>query len=547
MLGLMQRQNLLISSLLTHAERHHASGEIVSVLVEGDTHRTTYGEAAARARRLARVLARLGVGPSDRVGSLAWNSHRHFELYYAVSGSGAVMHTVNPRLHDSDIAYIISHAEDRLLFADTSFAELIGRIAPEVASFVRAVVFMTDAAHMPDVTLPAGMDALCYETLIAGETDDCAWPEFDENTASGLCYTSGTTGRPKGVLYSHRSTMLHAMMINTADAMGLRAVDRVMPVVPMFHVNAWGLPYAAPMAGAALIMPGRHLDGASLERLVNAERVNVSLGVPTVWMGLLAHLRASGARIPTMQRVMTGGSACPPALMESFWREHGVQILHAWGSTEASPVATFSEPKAAHTALTPEELMAVRLKQGRAVPLIDMKIVDDTGRSLPWDGVQFGEVKLRGPWVTSAYYGNPEGSACDAEGWFATGDVGTIDAEGFMAITDRSKDVIKSGGEWISSIALENIAVSHPDVAEAAVIAARHPKWDERPLLLVLPKPGCRVSREDLLPLYEGKVPRWWLPDEVLTVEALPHTATGKLLKTALRAQYKDHYMREAG
>ena len=396
---------------------------------------------------------------------------------------------------------------------------------------------------MPEIALPGGMALLCYDEFIETGNDAFAWPSFDENTASSLCYTSGTTGRPKGVLYSHRSTVLHALAVNGADAMGLRAVDRVMAVVPMFHVNAWGLPYAAPMSGAALVLPGRHLDGPSLERLMNAERVTVALGVPTIWLALLQHLRATGSRLETMERIMTGGSACPPLIMESFLREYGVRILHAWGMTEISPVGTFSEPSASQAGLDAEALLPIRLRQGRVLPFVDMTIQDDAGKDLPWDGVAFGDVKLRGPWVTSAYYGDAPGSACDADGWFSTGDVGTIDATGSMAITDRSKDVIKSGGEWISSIALENIAVSHPGVIEAAVIAARHPKWDERPLLLIVPKEGATVTREELLALYEGKVPRWWLPDAVVSVPALPHTATGKLLKTALRAQWQDHYM----
>jgi fatty-acyl-CoA synthase len=399
---------------------------------------------------------------------------------------------------------------------------------------------------MPEVALPPGMRLLCYETLLEAADADSAWPEFDEETAAVLCYTSGTTGRPKGVLYSHRSTVLHAMAVNGADALAIRAIDRVMPVVPMFHVNAWGTPYAALMAGASLVMPGRHLDGPSVAKLMNEERVTMSAGVPTVWMGLLQHLRASGERLHTVKRIVTGGSACPPLLIEAFGAEYGVTVEHAWGMTEVSPIGSYNRPKAAHSGFSVEQLNALSLKQGRAVFGADIKIVGDAGEELPWDGVRFGDLKVRGPWVCGAYYGEAPGSALDEAGWFATGDVATICPQGFIEITDRSKDVIKSGGEWISSIALENLAVSHPSVAEAAVISARHPKWDERPLLLVRAAPGCTVDPAEVMKVYEGQVPKWWLPDAVLVVDELPHTATGKLQKNALRAKYGDHLMPEA-
>jgi len=543
MQGLMQSQPLSISALLRHAARHHGSSEIVSKTVEGDIHRYTWSEAEGRCRRLSRALQGLGIAAGDRVGTLAWNGYRHLEVYYAVPGMAAVCHTINPRLHPDDIAYIVNHAGDAVLFAETSFTGLIETIAPHVAGTVRAVVMMTDPAHMPTLSLPAGMQLLCYDALTDAAGEDYTWPTFDENTASALCYTSGTTGRPKGVLYSHRSTVLHAYGVNVADALGLRAVERVLPVVPMFHVNAWGIPYAAAMSGASLVMPGRHLDGASLEQLMNQERVTMAAGVPTVWMGLLQHLRGSSARLETVQRIMTGGSACPPLLIEAFGKEYGVPVEHGWGMTEISPVGTYNKPKPAHQGLDEVGRLRLGLKQGRILPGLDMKIVDDEGNELPWDGVAFGDLKVRGPWVTSAYYGDPPGSAVDADGWFATGDVATIDPDGVMEITDRSKDVIKSGGEWISSIALENIAVSHPDVVEAAVIAARHPKWDERPLLLVVPKPGSAVTPESVLALYEDKVAKWWLPDEILVVDELPHTATGKLQKTALRSMFQDYYL----
>jgi acyl-CoA synthetase (AMP-forming)/AMP-acid ligase II len=543
MLGLMQTQPLLVSTILTHAARHHGDGEIVSRTVEGDIHRTTWAATERRARRLVRALQNLGVQPQDRVGTLAWNGYRHLEVYYAAPGMQAICHTINPRLHADDIAYIINHAGDRVLFADTSFVDLLNKIAPAIKDTVQAVVMMTDRANMPALDLPAPLRLHCYEDLMDAADEEYAWPRFDENTASALCYTSGTTGRPKGVLYSHRSTTLHAYAINMTDVLALRAVDRILPVVPMFHVNAWGIPYAAAMAGTALVLPGRHLDGASLHALMNDERVTIACGVPTVWLGLLAQLRATGGRLTTVKRIMTGGSACPPLLLQAFGDEFGVHVEHGWGMSELSPVGTYHQPKPAQLALDPAALLQHRLKQGRILHGIDMKIVNGRGEELPWDGVQFGDLMVRGPWVCSAYYGDEPGSAVDAEGWFATGDVATIDPDGFMEITDRSKDVIKSGGEWISSITLENIAVSHPAVAEAAVIAALHPKWDERPLLIVVPRQGQQIDPAEVLEIYQDKVPKWWLPDAVVVVPELPHTATGKLLKTALRSRYRDYYV----
>jgi 3-(methylthio)propionyl---CoA ligase len=545
MQGLMQGQNLLISSVLAHAARHHGTTDIIARTSDGAIHRTTWAGIEQQARRLVRALQGLGVEAGDRVGTLGWNDHRHLQIYYAVPGMRAVCHTVNPRLSDDDIVYIVNHAQDRLLFVDPGFAPLIARIAPRIADSVQAIVMMVEAAHMPEVELPPGMRLLCQDTLTEAAADDYAWPAFDENTASALCYTSGTTGRPKGVLYSHRSTVLHGYAINMPDALGLRAVDRVLPVVPMFHVNAWGIPYAAAMAGSALIMPGRHLDGASLTTLMNNERVTISAGVPTVWLGLLHHLRTSGERLPTVGRMLTGGSACPPLLIEAFGGEYGIDVQQGWGMTEMSPVGTYNQPKPAHAELDAAGRLRLGLKQGRVLFGVDMKIVNDAGDALPWDGTAFGDLKVRGPWVCSAYYGDPPGSALDAEGWFATGDVATIDAEGVMEITDRSKDVIKSGGEWISSITLENIAVSHPDVAEAAVVGAAHPKWDERPVLVLVPRQGAVIDPASVLALYEGKVPKWWLPDAVVVQDSLPHTATGKLQKLVLRARYRDHLTKE--
>ena len=541
MLGLMQAHPLLISSILTHAARHHANGEIVARTSDGATHRTNWAGIERDARRLARALQNLGIQAADRVGTLAWNDHRHLAIYYATPGMGAICHTVNPRLSDDDIAYIVNHAQDRVVFFDPSFAAMVERIAPRVAGSVQAMVALCAPAQMPAMTMPAGMRLLCHDTLMDDADEDYEWPGFDENTASSLCYTSGTTGRPKGVLYSHRSTVLHGYALNMADCMGLRAVDRVMPVVPMFHVNAWGIPYGAAMAGTALVMPGRHLDGASVARLMNEERVTFSAGVPTVWLGLLQHLRASGERLATVTRIVTGGSACPPLLIEAFGAEYGISVEHAWGMSEMSPLGTFNSPKPAHGGLDAAGQLRLGLKQGRVLFGVDMKIVGDDGRELPWNGEAFGDLKVRGPWVCSAYFGEPPGSAPDADGWFATGDVATIDPEAIMEITDRSKDVIKSGGEWISSIALENIAVSHPDVAEAAVVAAVHPKWDERPILIVVPRKGATIDPRSVLALYEGKVAKWWLPDAVVVADELPHTATGKIQKLVLRARYRDY------
>jgi acyl-CoA synthetase (AMP-forming)/AMP-acid ligase II len=542
MLGLMQTRPLMISSIIQHAARNHGTTEIVSKTVEGTIHRTTYRETERRMRRLVRAMQRLGVKEGDRVGTLAWNGFRHLEAYYAAPGMGAMYHTINPRLGVEDIAYIIADAGDAVLFAEASFVPLLEALAPRIA--VRHIVMMTDQANMPEVKLAPGMSLHCYETLLAEADDDFAWPEFDEQTAAGLCYTSGTTGRPKGVLYSHRSTVLHAYAVNMADVFGLRARDRVMPVVPMFHVNAWGTPFAAPMAGASLILPGRHLDGASLTALMNEEKVTTSAGVPTIWLGLLQHLRATGARLDTVKSLVIGGSACPPMLIDAFAREYGVRVDHAWGMTEMSPLGTYNAPKAGEDTMPPDAVVARRLNQGRGIFGVQMKIVGEAGTELPWDGVAFGDLMVRGHWVCKRYYGPDATGGADADGWFATGDVATIDPDGYMSITDRSKDVIKSGGEWISSIMLENIAVAHPDVAEAAIIAAAHPKWDERPLLLVVPREGHTIDPAALLASYEGQVPKWWLPDGVLSVTELPHTATGKLNKLALRNEYGQHFFK---
>ncbi|MDE1947968.1 MAG: fatty-acid--CoA ligase [Burkholderiales bacterium] len=535
--GQMMQLPLLISSLIVHAERHHGGAEVVSRRVEGDIHRTTYREIASRSRRMAKALAALGVKTSDRIATLAWNGYRHLELYYAVSGSGAVLHTVNPRLHPDQVVYIADHAEDQVLFFDLSFLPLIQAIAGRTKT-IRHFVAMTDRAHMPaDAKIP---NLLCYEELVESQDDRYEWPLLDENLASSLCYTSGTTGNPKGVLYSHRSTLLHTFAIALPDSLNCSASDSILPVVPMFHVNAWGLPYAACMTGAKLVFPGAGLDGKSLYELFESERVTVSAGVPTVWQGLLGYVEQNGLKFSTMRRTVIGGSACPPAMLHKFGDEYDVHVLHAWGMTEMSPVGTVASFKAGQKDLPPEERYAVMAKQGRAVYGVDMKIVGGDGRELPWGGTESGDLHVRGPWIVSQYF-KGEGGDPLIGGWFPTGDVARIDDDGFMLITDRSKDVIKSGGEWIGSIDLENIAMAHPAVAMAACIAAFHPKWDERPLLVVMKKPGAEVTKEQLLAFYEGKIAKWWTPDDVVFVDAIPLGATGKMQKNKLREMLKDY------
>ncbi|MFZ1425240.1 MAG: long-chain-fatty-acid--CoA ligase [Geminicoccaceae bacterium] len=543
MLGLMQEQPLLISSLLSFAARHHGDAEIVSNTVEGPRHRYTYRDAERRARRLARAIERLGIRRGDRVGTLAWNGYRHYELYFAVSGMGAVIHTINPRLFDEQIAYIIDHAEDRVLFADLTFVPLLERVLGGLGRSPAVVVMMTDRQHLPEVKLPPGVVLHAYEDLLAEADDGFVWPALDEHAAAALCYTSGTTGPPKGVLYSHRSTVLHAYAINLADVIGLRAADRALPIVAMFHVNAWGIPYAATMVGAALVFAGARTDGASLHDLIVSERVTYAAAVPTVWLGLLQHLRQHGGRLELLERICVGGAACPQLLLEALGEEYGVGVNHGWGMTEMSPVGTYNSSRRAPDGPGKSDAYARRLKQGRAFFGVDMRIVDAAGCELPWDGATSGELLVRGPSICRRYFRAAD-DATDADGWFRTGDIATIDADGFLQITDRSKDLIKSGGEWISSIELENIAIGHPDVAEAAVIAARHPLWDERPLLLVVAQPGRALDVATVLALFEGKVARHAEPDAGLVVDELPHTATGKLLKTALRERYGDYYLR---
>ena len=537
MLGLMQEQPLLISSLLEFAERHHGDGEIVSRRVEGDIHRYTWADVARRSRQVARALDGEKLEFSDRIATLAWNGYRHLELYYGVSGSGRVLHTINPRLHPDQIAWIANHAEDRILAFDLSFLPLIQAVHARCPG-IRKWIALCDADKLPaDSGVP---NLVSYEAWMGTQPSDYAWPRFDENSASSMCYTSGTTGNPKAALFSHRSTVLHAYAAALPDVMCLSARDSVLPVVPMFHVNAWGIPYSAAMTGCKLVFPGPALDGKSVYELIEQEKVTYAAGVPTVWQMMLGHMKPAGLRFSTLKRTVIGGSACPPAMIRAFQDEYGVEVLHAWGMTEMSPLGTLCTLKNKHLEMSPEERLAIRLKQGRAIFGVDMKIVDVDGKDLPWDGKTSGNLLVKGPWVVKEYF-KGEGGDPLVDGWFPTGDVATIDADGFLQITDRSKDVIKSGGEWISSIDIENIAVAHPAIAMAACIGVFHPKWDERPVVVVVKRPGAEVTREELLKFYEGKTAKWQIPDDVVFVESIPLGATGKILKTKLREALKDY------
>jgi fatty-acyl-CoA synthase len=537
MLGLMQQQPLLISSLIDFASRHHGDAEIVSRRVEGDIHRYTWRDVASRAKQVANALDATNLLFSDRVATLAWNGYRHLELYFGVSGSGRVLHTINPRLHPDQIAWIANHAEDQVLCFDITFLPIVQAVHSKTTT-IKKFVALCDAAKLPkDSGIP---NLVAYEDWIAGQPSTYDWPSFDENSASSMCYTSGTTGNPKAALYSHRSTILHAYAAALPDVMGISARDAILPVVPMFHVNAWGIPYSAALAGSKLVFPGAQLDGKSVYELIENERVTYSAGVPTVWQMLLNHMKAGGLKFSTLKRTVIGGSACPPAMIDAFREDYGVDVLHAWGMTEMSPLGTLCTLKNKHLTMSHEDQMKIRLKQGRAIYAIDMKIVGESGEELPWDGKQSGDLLVKGPWVIREYF-KGEGGDPLVDGWFPTGDVATIDADGYMQITDRSKDVIKSGGEWISSIDVENIAVAHPAVAMAACIGVKHPKWDERPIVAVVKKPGAEVTREDLLKFYEGKTAKWQIPDDVVFVDAIPLGATGKMLKTRLREMLKDY------
>jgi acyl-CoA synthetase (AMP-forming)/AMP-acid ligase II len=537
MLGLMQSQPLLISSLIEHAERHHGDAEIVSRRVEGDLHRSTWKEVARRSRQVANALDAMKLLFSDRVATLAWNGYRHLELYFGVSGSGRVLHTINPRLHPDQIAWIANHAEDQVLCFDATFLPLVQAVHARCPS-IKTYVALCEPGQVPkDSGIP---NLVSYEDWIGGQPTAYQWPSFDENSASSMCYTSGTTGNPKAALYSHRSTILHAYAAALPDVMSLSARDSVLPVVPMFHVNAWGIPYSAALTGCKLVFPGPSLDGKSVYELIETEQVTYAAGVPTVWQMLLGHMKPAGLRFSTLKRTVIGGSACPPAMIQAFREEYGVEVLHAWGMTEMSPLGTLCTLKNKHLQLAPDEQMKIRLKQGRAIYGVDMKIVGDDGKELPWDGKSFGDLYVKGPWIVREYF-KGEGGDPLADGWFPTGDVATIDPDGYMQITDRSKDVIKSGGEWISSIDIENIAMAHPAVQMAACIGMRHPKWDERPIVAVVKRAGANVTKEELLKFYEGKIAKWQVPDDVVFVDAIPLGATGKMLKTRLREQLKDY------
>ena len=539
MLGQMMKMPLLVSSLLKHAELNHGDREVVSRRVEGDIHRYTYVDMASRARQLANALQDFGVKPSERVGTLAWNGYRHMELYYGVSGSGSVLHTINPRLHPDQIVYIANHAEDQVLFFELSFLSLVQSVASKLKT-IKAFVLLCDREHMPENTGIANL--FCYEDVIATQSDHYEWPEFDELSAATLCYTSGTTGNPKGVLYSHRSTLLHTFAVALPDSFNCSANDSILPVVPMFHVNAWGLPYAACMTGAKLVFPGPGLDGKSVYELIESEGVTMAAGVPTVWQGLLGHMESACVKFSTLKRTVIGGSACPPSMLEIFEEKYHVNVIHAWGMTELSPLGTVCALKPKHADATMQERLAIQSKQGRVLYGIEMKMIDQDGNQLPRDGNAAGDLLVKGHWVVSRYF-KEEGDGPLQSGWFPTGDVAKIDPDGYMQITDRSKDVIKSGGEWIGSIDLENIAMAHPSVAMAACIAAFHPKWDERPLLVVMCKPGKTVLKEELLAFYEGKIAKWWTPDDVVFVESIPLGATGKMLKHRLREQFKNYQL----
>jgi fatty-acyl-CoA synthase len=540
MLGLMQDAPLLISTLIEHAATYHPHAEIVARTVEGPIHRTNYSEVCRRAKRLANVLATLNVAPGDRVGTLAWNTHRHLELYFGVSGSGAVLHTVNPRLFQEQIEYIVNHAEDKVLFFDISFAPLVEKLLPALSS-VTAFVAMTDRAHMPQVAIP---DLLCYEDLLAAHSEDYDWPAIDERSASSLCYTSGTTGNPKGVLYSHRSTVLHSLMECAPDTFGVCSSMCLLLAVPMFHANAWGMPYATAMVGAKVVMPGPHLDGQSLYELMRDEGVTFSQAVPTVWLMFFQYLEQHpeiDMKQVGLKTIAVGGAATPRTMIERFARGFGADYVQGWGMTETSPIGVIGRLLPKHADLSEDDKRSVKMKAGRAVWGVGLKIVGADGAALPHDGVAYGHLHVKGPWIASGYFRNEGGPVLDEDGWFPTGDVATIDPDGYVQLVDRAKDVIKSGGEWISSIDLENAAIAHPAVQEAAIIGVAHPKWQERPLLVVVRRPGHDVSGAALLDFLGTKVAKWWVPDDVVFVDELPHTATGKLLKTKLREQYKDY------
>lgn len=535
--GLMQDNELMISALIRYAAEYHGHMEIVTRTVEGPMHRYTYADAEKRAKQLSNALInQFGIKQGDRIGTLAWTTYRHFELFYGVSGMGAVLHTTNPRLFDDQVSYIINHAEDRVLFIDLDFVPLVEKILPELKSIEKFII-LTDRAHMPDTSLP---DAICYEELLAAETSEYDWPIFDERAASSLCYTSGTTGNPKGVLYSHRSTIIHALSAAQNSAYALSVYDTIMPIAPMYHANAWGLPYVAAMLGAKLVLPGPKMDGENIQDIIESEGVTFSCAVPTVFSMLFQYLEESGKKIDSLKRTMIGGSAVPKAMTEKFLNTYGVTVLQLWGMTETSPLGVVASSTPQTDALPPKERAEVRDKQGRVQFGLEIKVLDEEGKTIPRDGIAFGDLWVRGPWVTASYFRSEGGEILDKDGWFPTGDVVTIDQYGYIKITDRAKDVIKSGGEWISSIDIENLAVGHPKVMQAGVVGIYHPKWEERPILVIKPAPDQTLTEEEVLDFLKGKIAKWWMPDAVFIVDELPLTATGKIKKTALRDQYKD-------
>jgi fatty-acyl-CoA synthase len=538
MLGLMQDRPLLISQMIDFAARYYSDVEIVTRTVEGPIHRYGYRDAAKRAKQLAEALQGLGIKLGDRVGTLAWNTHRHFELYFGISGLGAVLHTINPRLSPEHVAYIANHAEDQAIFVDLNLLPIIEGVWSNLKT-VKHVVVMTDRAHMPAQSRVPNL--LCYEELIAGKPGTLNWPDFDEKTASSLCYTSGTTGNPKGVLYSHRSTVIHSMMMCSGPVLALTPRDSILPVVPMFHANAWGLVYAAPICGTKLVFPGPKLDGASIYELLDREKVTLSAGVPTVWLALLDHCAQNKLKMSSVKRTLIGGSAVPLAMISRFWNEHGIEVAQGWGMTEMSPLGTLTRFNKGEEQLADEERFAITAKQGRPVFGCEMKIIDDAGNDLPEDGSVSGNMVVRGPWIVKGYLKGDGQNQFLKDDWFMTGDVCKIETDGSVVITDRSKDVIKSGGEWISSIDLENAAMGFPGVAEAAVIGVKHPKWDERPLLIIVKRPEASVTRDDLLKYLNGKIAKWWMPDDIQFIDAIPHGATGKILKTALRKHFENY------
>jgi fatty-acyl-CoA synthase len=539
MLGLMQDWPLLIHRIIDHAATYHGGRRVISRSIEGPIHTTTYADVRHRAKKVAQRLARDGIKPGDRVATLAWNTWRHLESWYGIVGIGAVYHTVNPRLFQEQIAWIINHAEDRVMMTDLTFVPLLEKLADKLPTIERYIVY-TDAAHMPKTTLK---NAVPYEEWLAEADGDFAWAQFDENTAAGMCYTSGTTGNPKGVVYSHRSNVLHSFAHASTSVLGISGNDTILPIVPLFHANGWSLAFTAPMSGATLVMPGGKLDGESVCELLTNYKVTCTAGVPTVWLMLLQHLEKTGKTLPHLKRVIIGGSACPRAMTAAFQDKYGIDVIHAWGMTEMSPLGTACTLVPEYAELTGEARLDIQMKQGHPPFSVEMKITDDAGNPLPWDGKTFGRLKVRGPAVAKAYFKGEGGNILDDQGFFDTGDVATMDAHGYMQVTDRAKDVIKSGGEWISSIDLENLAVGHPSVAEAAVIGVRHPKWDERPLLVVVLKPQQRATRDDILGFMKGKVADWWLPDDVVFVDEIPHTATGKIQKITLREQMRGYVL----